>query len=255
MADLRTSSNPTSPHMRRKSSTITTTTHKIPSPRPEPTMIKRRNSSFANTSSPWFRRNSFLSQSMIQNENCSVYESPTYYSDSASFSIISLRECQGFLFNQDLFATPYQQSRSLANERKYRSSFSSGASTTMSKHAMSMKNCSSEESLQQRRRRVTSYHAPRPSVFSFGNTLDSSAIIDDSMEDDEDEGHEEETIPPYDDGDDDDDDDDGSEMTTAEDFEEYEEMNDYGGDSTNRRYRVRVTDILINEQERDIFPN
>ena len=83
-------------------------------------MIKRRNSSFANSSSPWYRRN-FLSKSMIQNEIFQVYESPYYYTTTtkrnAAYSIISLKECQGFIFNQDLFATPFQQLRSLAIEK------------------------------------------------------------------------------------------------------------------------------------------
>jgi hypothetical protein len=36
--------------------------------------------------------------------------------------------------------------------------------------------------------------------------------------------------------------------------EEYEEMNEYGGDANNRRYKVQVTDIIIDENEVDIFP-
>ncbi|EMG49278.1 hypothetical protein G210_0017, partial [Candida maltosa Xu316] len=90
------------------------------SPRPEPTMIRRRNSSFANESSPWFRRNSFLSPSMIQNEDFQVYETNNYYNNynTNSYSIISLKECQGFIFNQDLFATPYQQSRCLESQNQ-----------------------------------------------------------------------------------------------------------------------------------------
>ena len=61
-----------------------------------------------------------LSKSMIQNEIFQVYESPYYYTTTtkrnAAYSIISLKECQGFIFNQDLFATPFQQLRSLAIE-------------------------------------------------------------------------------------------------------------------------------------------
>ena len=58
---------------------------------------------------------------MIQNEIFQVYESPYYYTTTtkrnAAYSIISLKECQGFIFNQDLFATPFQQLRSLAIEK------------------------------------------------------------------------------------------------------------------------------------------
>ena len=82
----------------------------------EPT-IRRRNSSFTSLSSPWFRRKSLLSRAMAQNENFSVYESPSYFTGS-SYNIISLRESQGFVFNQDLFASPYQQQKSQLNERR-----------------------------------------------------------------------------------------------------------------------------------------
>lgn len=79
--------------------------------------IRRRNSSFTSLSSPWFRRKSLLSPAMIQNENFSVYESPSYFTGS-SYNIISLKESQGFVFNQNLFASPYQQQKSQLNERR-----------------------------------------------------------------------------------------------------------------------------------------
>lgn len=216
---------------RRKSAT-SPKNPKLPSPRPEPTMIKRRNSSLANSSSPWFRRNSFLSNSMIQNENFQVYES----SYSNNYNIISLKEYQGFIFNQDLFATPYQQLRSLAIEKTRRLS------------SMSNGNSGNNACL----RRHTSYHPQRPNLNdgkrnSVG-TDDNDVVIEDDDEDEdevmvgEQEEEEEEEKEEMEEEEEDDDD-------------EYEEMQGYGGDQTNRRYKVRVTEIVINEKENDIFPN
>ncbi|MCP8715887.1 MAG: hypothetical protein M5E90_00535 [Asgard group archaeon] len=209
---------------RRKSAT-SPKNPKLPSPRPEPTMIKRRNSSLANSSSPWFRRNSFLSNSMIENENFQVYES----SYSNNYNIISLKEYQGFIFNQDLFATPYQQLRSLAIEKTRRlnsmSHGNSGGNTCLRRH--------------------TSYHPQRPNLNeSKRNSIDTDdndvAIEDDDEDEDEVMVDEQEVVEEEEDDDDDD---------------EYEEMQGYGGDQTNRRYKVRVTEIVINEKENDIFPN
>ncbi|RCK66072.1 hypothetical protein Cantr_01752 [Candida viswanathii] len=202
---------------RRKSAT-SPKNPKLPSPRPEPTMIKRRNSSLASTSSPWFRRNSFLSNSMIQNENFQVYES----SYNNNYNIISLKEYQGFIFNQDLFATPYQQLRSLAIEKTRRLN--------------SMSNGNNSACL----RRHTSYHPQRPSLNeSKRNSEDNDVAIEDDDEDDEDAVMVDEQ----------------EEEEEEDDDDEYEEMQGYGGDQTNRRYKVRVTEIVINEKESDIFPN
>lgn len=114
---------------------------------------------------------------MIQNENISVYESTNYYTDS-SYNIISLRECQGFIFNQDLFASPYQQQRTLANERKMKCLGSKSRTNSVSKD--------------RERRRHTSYHA-RPDFRSYGGSRESresaiedSAIEDSAIEDEED---------------------------------------------------------------------
>lgn len=72
--------------------------------------LERRSSSFACPSSPWARRRSFLSSSMIQDEKHLVYElhGGRGFVDSPAYSI-SLRESQGFTWNQDLFASQYQQ--------------------------------------------------------------------------------------------------------------------------------------------------
>jgi hypothetical protein len=73
-------------------------------------LFDRRSSSFASPSSPWARRRSFLSSSMIKDEKHMVYElhRGRVYSDTPVYSI-SLRESQGFTWNQDLFASQYQQ--------------------------------------------------------------------------------------------------------------------------------------------------
>lgn len=75
---------------------------------------KRRKSSFNSIHSPYTRRRSFLSRSMLEAESLQCYKLPSYDSDSEeaipSFSI-SLSESQGFIWNQDLFATTYQQAQ------------------------------------------------------------------------------------------------------------------------------------------------
>lgn len=73
---------------------------------------QRRASSFTSTSSPWFRRKSFLSASMMSNDKSSIYELSSYsYDHRVPTFTMSLKESQGFIFNQDLFASQYQQSR------------------------------------------------------------------------------------------------------------------------------------------------
>lgn len=72
-----------------------------------------RASSFASPSSPWARRRSFLSNKMISNEKHLVYQLDSYgFSDSPTYSL-SLRESQGFTWNQDLFASQNQQESSI----------------------------------------------------------------------------------------------------------------------------------------------
>lgn len=71
-----------------------------------------RRSSFASPSSSFARRRSFLSPSMISNEKHTVYELHNGMGyNTPSFSI-SLKESQGFSWNQDLFASQYQQQSS-----------------------------------------------------------------------------------------------------------------------------------------------
>ncbi|ONH71784.1 Protein UGX2 [Pichia kudriavzevii] len=80
---------------------------------------KRRMSSFGCLSSPYTRRSSFLSKAMLENESLQCYKlhsHSSFYSAGDSkhenlpaFSI-SLSESQGFIWNQDLFASSYQQS-------------------------------------------------------------------------------------------------------------------------------------------------
>ncbi|CCH41332.1 hypothetical protein BN7_871 [Wickerhamomyces ciferrii] len=77
---------------------------------------ERRSSSFASPSSSFARRRSFLSPSMINNEthqsyelNSSIGSSSFYYQNNVPSFSISLKESQGFCWNQDLFASQYQQ--------------------------------------------------------------------------------------------------------------------------------------------------
>ncbi|CAH2351597.1 hypothetical protein CLIB1423_04S01640 [[Candida] railenensis] len=234
---------------------------------------ERRASSFTATNSPWFRRNSFLSTAMIENENFSVYESPSYYSQNASYNIISLKECQGFIFNQDLFASPYQQSRSLANEKRYRASFShptsgnSPSRRTSSRGSLSTKNfenssCHSSQNEStpppvptvQPQRRHTSYLETRPTFLSTARN--DSAIVDDENEVDEEETEDDYQIDN--DAIDEAVDDIAMDILTDEEvevdeYDEYEGMQ-YGGESANRGYKVHVTEIVVNESDNSMFP-
>jgi hypothetical protein len=76
---------------------------------------KKRKSSFHSLYSPYTRRRSFLSKTMIENESLQCYKLSNYSSfgsndENIPTYSISLSESQGFLWNQDLFATSYQQS-------------------------------------------------------------------------------------------------------------------------------------------------
>lgn len=76
---------------------------------------KRRKSSLQSLYSPYTRRRSFLSRAMLENETLQCYKIPTYSllgsndENIPTFSI-SLSESQGFIWNQDLFASKLQQS-------------------------------------------------------------------------------------------------------------------------------------------------
>lgn len=131
---------------------------------------ERRLLPFASVDSPWYRRKSLLSETMIRDEIPSIYESHSFFPDSSSYTIISLKQGQGFLFNQDLFATPYQQLRALANERR--------AANERKFRAMSMSQA--VRSKKEAQRRHTS-HELRPVIHQPVGKFD-SAIEDDSMD-------------------------------------------------------------------------
>lgn len=211
----------------------------------------KRRSSYVSSLSPYIRRNSFLSRDMIEDENFLVYESASFYSDSSSYNIISLKECQGFIFNQDLFASPYQQSRSLANEKQRALSYSRIKHSRQGSLVSSINSqTSSQCPIDAKQRRHTSYHATRPALIDDVDVNVTATVFEDDedveMEEAEEEVEEEEEEEEKD-----------EEIldSAIDDYEDdYEEMNDYGGDANNRRYKVHVTDIVINESEADIFP-
>lgn len=71
-----------------------------------------RRSSFASPSSPWQRRRRLLSRSMLMDELHLVYEIRQYDPRTglmATRYLMALRCSQGFAWNQDLFASHYQQ--------------------------------------------------------------------------------------------------------------------------------------------------
>ncbi|VEU23652.1 DEKNAAC105055 [Brettanomyces naardenensis] len=90
--------------------------------------MTRRKSSFNSSDSPYARRRSFLSKAMLENDTFQTYELSSYdcystsygptYSRIPSFSI-NLNESQGFIWNQDLFASSYQQVRAGLNPNSF----------------------------------------------------------------------------------------------------------------------------------------
>ena len=206
-----------------------------------PQQLSKGRSSFSSTEAPCFRRNSFLSRSMIDHEKASVYESFSFFHDTPQQSIISLKECQGFIFNQNLFATPYQQLRSAAKEKRLRAlSFSKVKSRTTSE----------TEVEKQKARRHTS-HELKPH-FQWGSIGSDVAVEDDLMEVDsgdqatkEDElKHNEEDELKHSEEDEEDLEDDN-----IDELDEYEEA-EYGLFAV-----VEVTDILIDEKDQDYLPS
>ncbi|EGV61528.1 hypothetical protein CANTEDRAFT_114997 [Yamadazyma tenuis ATCC 10573] len=208
---------------------------------------KRRTPSFSNTSSPWFRRNSFLSPAMIHSENISVYECPNYYSDSSTYNIISLKECQGFIFNQDLFASPYQQQRTLISERKLRAMSHSFHKSRSNSSSHSRSNSMSGPTGTQRRH--TSYHGHKP-VFATA-IIDNSAIEDD--DEDVSNSSVREAFNQFENTtvdielDTQDEDIDGLAVEDADDVDVLV------GEGTGGMYKVHVTEIVVNDSD-DIFP-
>lgn len=216
-----------------------------------------QNDTFTSDSSPWFRRNSFLSQSMIDDENSSVYDSHSFFPDASSYNIISLKECQGFLFNQDLFATPYQQLRSVAREKRLRALSFSHKLKSKSRSNSSSTSCSSSPA-PAKQRRHTSYD-PRPQ-FLISNIRGGSVVEDDLMDIDEypealqrnvvvDEY--EETVSGDNEGEFGEDNDDAEDRSDEEEDSE-EENSGYG--FMNGHYNVRVTDIIVNENDTSFLP-
>lgn len=202
-------------------------------------MPESRKNSFNSPSSPFVRRNSFLSEDMVKNEDYHVYELSNYYS-SSSYSILSLKESQGFIFNQDLFASPYEQLRSLANERMRRKSMSKD-------HNM----------VNTTKRRNTSFHPSRP-VLVEDDEISAGNIKDNTHEhavDDDDTMYDKEHQSNSDEIEEDDQrgysyDDSGDESN-----DDYDNMTPvYGGSVSNRNYKVIVKDIELNEVEADIYP-
>ncbi|KAH3661228.1 hypothetical protein OGAPHI_006635 [Ogataea philodendri] len=89
----------------------------------QPLTSRRRKSSFTTSSSPYARRRSFLSKAMLENDDFQIYELSSFSPSSCFISVdspsraripsfsINLTQSQGFIWNQDLFASSYQQAR------------------------------------------------------------------------------------------------------------------------------------------------
>lgn len=160
---------------------------------------------------------------MINSENYSIYESTNYFSDSTSYNIILLKECQGFMFNQDLFASPYQQLKSLANEKRFRALSFSPASLNKATPV---------------NRRHTSHFESRP---NFAGSLpeNNSCVFSIDTDDDIEIDNEKPAA--------------NNDAAIVDEYEEYEPLSDYG--SSNRMYKVHVAEIVVNEDDDSIFPS
>lgn len=191
---------------------------------------------------------------MIEHEKVSVYESFSFFPDSQQLCVISLKECQGFVFNQNLFATPYQQLRSAAQEKRRRA-LSFPKPRTRSSGSKEM------ESVQTRRH---TSHERRPQ-FIFGRKGSESAVEDDSMDVDEEftPGIVKREVTQLFESDDIDEEEEEEEEEDEEvEGEEEEEEDDVIGDYDDYEDleygpygAVQVTDIIVGDSDHDYLPS
>lgn len=167
---------------------------------------------------------------MIQSEDISIYETPSFM--GGNHSIISLKEAQGFIFNQDLFASPYQQLQAAARERRLRA-----ASFSDQKRSFKSPNSLQQQGMDTRRRH-TSYDNRRP-VF-----VTSYSRMDHGQDHDEDDDVFMDTVEDES-GDDSD--------ANLDEYDEVEDDGHYGG-SLGQRYKVHVTEIVV-DNDNSIFPD
>lgn len=212
---------------------------------------------FALTQSPWYRRNLVLSQAMIEDETPSIYESHSFFPESSSYTIISLKQGQGFVFNQDLFATPYQQLRALAMERKVRAYSMSQAKGSK---------CSSPSEKRGRSaRRHTSYEV-RPNFRARPSAKYDSAIEDDSMDVDSEKERDAvrklplEELEEEDDAeslDEEEDEDEDEDEDSAIEYEDEDDDDVAGGiaEGYMRNYgKVKVAEIVVDPNDKSYLP-
>lgn len=192
---------------------------------------------------PWIRRQSFLLATMIDDENYNVYESRSFFAEG-NYHILSLKECQGFVFNQDLFALPYQQLRSLASERVRTLSYGGGSGCRPGPPRGSL----GAPRAPPARRHTTLYHDRRPwlgdvSGSGTGSGTDDTDVVDDfrksediDMSDGDHHPH-----PNIDSDNHDNDDSDDDDMSDDDDSD--------GHDYNDGRFRVEVTEVVVGEDD------
>lgn len=214
-----------------------------------------------------------LSDNMLNDEKYRVYEPYGFFPDANRLPVLALTRCQGYIFNQDLFATPYQQLRSRALEQKTRTfSYSREAKSRSSLMSSTLRSFVKQ-------RRHTSYD-PRPRVGSiFADELDIMDIDDgEVMEDDddiEDAGEEQESRLEEGDEDGEMEDVDGNEGDLDEDEDEDEEDEDgeddddedgedddysmhfggYGGYLQLNAYKVKLVEIVVDPNDTSYLPS
>lgn len=180
---------------------------------------------------------------MIEDEKVSIYEPYSLFPGSKQLFIISLKECQGFVFNQNLFATPYQQLRSAEKEKRLRA---------LSYSRPRSKSIGGKEQEPARVRRHTSHEFQTP--FMWGQKSREVAVEDDQM--DVDDGRVE--IPPKAQVFDNDDIEEEEEEEEEEDEEDednsLDEYDDYEETEFGLYGAVQVTDIIVEESDHDYIP-
>lgn len=208
-----------------------------------------------------------LSDNMLNDEKYRVYEPYGFFPDANRVPVLALTRCQGYIFNQDLFATPYQQLRSRALEQKMRS-FSYSRESTKSRSSLMSSTLRSFV----KQRRHTSYD-PRARVGSiFADELDAMDIDGGEVMEDDDEIGESQESRLEEDGDEGDmDDDDGDEGDLDEEEEEEDEDVDdeddededddyamhyggYGGYLLLNAYKVKVVEIVVDPNDTSYLP-
>lgn len=175
-------------------------------------MTDSKENRFNSLSSPYSKRKLFLSEDMLKNEDYHVYEI-SYWN-----TVLSLKESQGFIFNQDFFADPHQQQRCLENERARRKAMSKGSKT---------------DNTTKRENTSSTIENDGISTLNIDDNTHEHATDDEDTSDKQEEEDE-------------------SDDESNNDY--YDTDTVFGASIHNRNCKVIARDIELNEDEADIYP-